>query len=96
MEMLAQQPPGNYRFQGRAIPPGFVMGERDAQQLPPLPPGFVLEGSPQGASPGLPPLGPRVLLEAALCRKKAPRESVVGRPSSDAALKVTAMRDAGR
>jgi hypothetical protein len=26
--------------------------------------------------------------------KKAPRESVVGRPSSDAALKVTAMRDA--
>jgi hypothetical protein len=40
-------PPGNYRFQGRAIPPGFVMGERDAQQLPPLPPGFVLEGAPQ-------------------------------------------------
>jgi hypothetical protein len=32
-------PPGNGRFQGRAIPPGFVMGDR---QLPPLPEGYRL------------------------------------------------------
>jgi hypothetical protein len=58
-------PPGNYRFQGRAIPPGFVMGEPDAQQLPPLPPGSCLMVRCK-AHQGLPPLPPgyRLLTDA--------------------------------